>query len=266
MKVKENDKLIPKWDTELYNDNYTYVYNYGKSLVELLNPKKNERILDLGCGSGQLTFIINEISKKTIGIDKSVEMIADAKLRYGKVKFQVCNAENFRFKNKFDSIFSNATLHWIKNYKSVIKCMYKNLKFNGKIVLEFGGKNNVKTIVDQLRSSLKKRGYLNQSKLELWYFPSAEEYSKELELVGFKVVLAESFNRKTELTNQKDGVHYEYDYAWGLDFNISKKVTKKFSLFSFYKYWDVDDSDVVSTAWFTKHEVEEIGVGISYEF
>jgi trans-aconitate methyltransferase len=133
-------------------------------------------------------------------------MIADAKLRYGKVKFQVCNAENFRFKNKFDSIFSNATLHWIKNYKSVIKCMYKNLKFNGKIVLEFGGKNNVKTIVDQLRSSLKKRGYLNQSKLELWYFPSAEEYSKELELVGFKVVLAESFNRKTELTNQKDGI------------------------------------------------------------
>jgi redox-regulated HSP33 family molecular chaperone len=79
-------------------------------------------------------------------------VIADAKLRYGKVKFQVCNAEN--------------------------------LKFNGKIVLEFGGKNNVKTIVDQLRSSLKKRGYLNQSKLELWYFPSAEEYSKELELVG----------------------------------------------------------------------------------
>jgi hypothetical protein len=101
-------------------------------------------------------------------------VIADAKLRYGKVKFQVCNAEN--------------------------------LKFNGKIVLEFGGKNNVKTIVDQLRSSLKKRGYLNQSKLELWYFPSAEEYSKELELVGFKVVLAESFNRKTELTNQKDGI------------------------------------------------------------
>ena len=206
MKVEENDKQIPEWDTELYNENYSYVYNYGKSLVELLNPKKNERILDLGCGSGQLTFKINEISKNTIGIDKSVEMIADAKLRYGKVKFQVCNAENFRFKNKFDSIFSNATLHWIKNYSSVIKCMYENLKLNGRIVLEFGGKNNVKTIVDQLRRSLKKRGYLNQSKLELWYFPSAEEYSKELELAGFKVVLAESFNRKTELTNQKDGI------------------------------------------------------------
>jgi ubiquinone/menaquinone biosynthesis C-methylase UbiE len=59
MKVEENDKQIPEWDTELYNENYSYVYNYGKSLVELLNPKKNERILDLGCGSGKLTFKIN---------------------------------------------------------------------------------------------------------------------------------------------------------------------------------------------------------------
>ena len=65
---------------------------------------------------------------------------------------------------------------------------------------------------------------------------------------------------------QNDGVHYEYDYAWGLDFNISKKVSEKFSVFSFYKYWDVDDSDVISGSWFTMHEIEEIGAGVSYKF
>ncbi len=206
MKSQQKVIHIEKWDTKLYNEKYSFVYDYGKSLIKLLDPKKNDRILDLGCGSGQLTFKINELSKETIGIDKSVEMIADAKLRYEKVDFQVCDAENFRFKNKFDSIFSNATLHWIKNYKNVIKCMYDNLKFNGKIVLEFGGKNNVKTIINQLRKSLKKRGYLKQSNIELWYFPSVEEYSKELESFGFKVVLAESFDRKTELVNQQNGI------------------------------------------------------------
>ena len=206
MKSQQKVMHIEKWDTKLYNEKYSFVYDYGKSLIKLLDPKKNDRILDLGCGSGQLTFKINELSKETIGIDKSVEMIADAKLRYEKVDFQVCDAENFRFKNKFDSIFSNATLHWIKNYKNVIKCMYDNLKFNGKIVLEFGGKNNVKTIINQLRKSLKKRGYLKQSNIELWYFPSVEEYSKELESFGFKVVLAESFDRKTELVNQQNGI------------------------------------------------------------
>jgi hypothetical protein len=67
-------------------------------------------------------------------------------------------------------------------------------------------------------------------------------------------------------SNSNHSVRYEHSYAWGLDFNISKKVTEKFSLFSFFKYWDVDDSDVVSGALYVKHEVEEIGVGISYEF
>ena len=40
MKAEEDDKLIQKWDTELYNKNYSYVYNYGESLLKLLNPKK----------------------------------------------------------------------------------------------------------------------------------------------------------------------------------------------------------------------------------
>tara|TARA_B110000438_G_C15798110_1_gene643789 strand:- start:1547 stop:2335 length:789 start_codon:yes stop_codon:yes gene_type:complete len=205
MNYKQKD-LILKWDTKLYNDQHSFVYDYGKSLIEILNPKKNERILDLGCGSGQLTFKIDELSKETIGIDKSIEMITDAKLRFKKINFQVCDAENFKFSKKFDSIFSNATLHWITNYNNVIKCMYENLKIDGKIVLEFGGKDNVKTIIDQLRSSLKKRGYIDQSKIVPWYFPSIEQYSAELESVGFKIILAEYFDRPTQLANEKSGI------------------------------------------------------------
>ena len=206
MKSQQKVIHIEKWDTKLYNEKYSFVYDYGKSLIKLLDPKKNDRILDLGCGSGQLTFKINELSKETIGIDNSVEMITDAKLRFGMIDFQVLNAEDFKFDKKFDSIFSNATLHWILNYKNVIKCMYENLKLNGKVVLEFGGKGNVKIIIDQLRRSLKKRGYINQSKLELWYFPSIKEYSAELESVGFRVILAEYFDRPTELSNEKSGI------------------------------------------------------------
>ena len=67
--------------------------------------------------------------------------------------------------------------------------------------------------------------------------------------------------------------HYNYDYGWGVDFNISKKITNKFSLFTFYKYWDVDDSnwepssaDGSTVSMYPKSESEEIGVGISYAF
>lgn len=194
-----------KWKPKLYNEKHSFVYQYGEDLIKLLDPKATQRILDLGCGPGQLTSKISELAKKTIGIDKSAEMIMDAKSKFPNIEFQVADAGNFRFSKKFDSIFSNATLHWVKNFKSAIACMYENLNPNGKVVLEFGGKGNVQIIVNELRNSLKMRGYNSQSNLDLWYFPSIGEYSTELESAGFRVLLAEHYDRPTELADENSG-------------------------------------------------------------
>lgn len=195
-----------KWNPKLYNEKHSFVYNYGEDLIRLLAPKKNERILDLGCGSGQLSFKISEFTKEIIGMDKSAEMIADAKLKFPNIEFRVGDAANFQFDKNFDSIFSNATLHWVKDSKNAIKCMHQNLNPNGKIVVEFGGKGNVQTIVNQLRTSLKNRGYIEQSELNLWYFPSIGEYTSELEKEGFSVLFAEHYDRPTELADEKTGI------------------------------------------------------------
>lgn len=195
-----------KWNAKLYNDKHAFVYNYGEDLIELLNPNKEQRILDLGCGSGQLTSKINALSKEVIGIDKSPEMIADAKSKFKTIEFDVTDASNFSFVKPFDAIFSNATLHWVTDYKGAIQCMFQNLKENGKIVVEFGGKGNVETIINQLRLSLKQRGYLEQSQLKQWYFPSIGEYTSALENGGFRVIMAQHFDRPTELADKKSGI------------------------------------------------------------
>ena len=196
----------PKWKPELYNEKHAFVYNYGEQLIALLDPKENERILDLGCGSGQLTSKISERAKEVIGIDKSAEMIADAKSKFPNIEFHVKDAEHFYFDEKFDSIFSNATLHWVKNQKKSIQCMYDNLKPDGKIVVEFGGKGNVQTIVKQLRQALKNRNYKEQSELNVWYFPSIGEYTSALESGGFRVLFAEHYDRPTELADEHSGI------------------------------------------------------------
>ena len=72
--------------------------------------------------------------------------------------------------------------------------------------MEFGGKGNVQTIVEQLRKSLKIRNYVSQSELNLWYFPSIGEYSTELESAGFKVIFAEHYDRPTELADENSGI------------------------------------------------------------
>ncbi len=200
------NQIKTNWNPTLYNDKHSFVYDYGEDLITLLQPKKNEIILDLGCGSGQLTHKISQLAREVIGIDNSIEMIADAKSKFNKIGFQVADAADFNFAKKFDAIFSNATLHWVLNYKEAIQCMFDSLKDGGRIVLEFGGKGNVQTIVSQLRKSLANRGYLEQSELKQWYFPSIGEYTTELETVGFRVTMAQHFNRPTELADKNTGI------------------------------------------------------------
>ena len=195
-----------KWNTELYKDKHAFVFEYGESLVKLLDAKPDESILDLGCGTGELTNTISKLSPNIIGMDFSPDMIASAKTNFPKIKFFIKDAANFDFDLQFDSIFSNATLHWVLDYKSCAESMYRNLKINGKLVLEFGGKNNVGWIIKTLRNYLKQYDYIEQANLKQWYFPSIGEYCQVLEETGFRVTLAQHYDRPTELRESKNGI------------------------------------------------------------
>lgn len=194
------------WDAELYNNKHDFVFKYGEDLVRLLNPQPGERILDLGCGTGFLTDLIASSGAMVQGIDSSAEMIIKAKSHYPELNFRVMPGESFHFDERFDAIFSNATLHWILEKEKVIDCMYTNLRHSGRAVLEMGGKHNVEKIIAALKSSLIKHGYEARSKNDCWYFPSLSEYTTLLEKRGFKVSYAAYFNRETLLKDASAGI------------------------------------------------------------
>ncbi len=211
--------MNPKWDPKLYSEKHAFVFHYGQSLIDLLAPKPKERILDLGCGSGQLTANIREVTKYVIGMDLSLDMIKEAKENYPFIPFVLGDGADFLFDEPFDAIFSNATLHWITQYREVIECMYDNLKEGGRIVLEFGGKGNVRSIIDQLRDSLKSRGYTMQAAKQVWYFPTISEYTMALEAAGFQVSFAQNYSSPTELADASTGIK-DWISMFGQDFFI----------------------------------------------
>src|SRR6185436_7080741 len=163
-----------KWNTELYNNKHAFVYQYGEALIELLDPKPYEKILDLGCGTGELTEKIKEKGSLIIGIDSSAEMVTKAKEKYPLISFETMDATSMNFENEFDAVFSNAVLHWIKESEKVVTNIYRSLKEGGRLVAEFGGRNNVKNIVNALESSFEKR---NIEFERFWFFPSTAEYA-----------------------------------------------------------------------------------------
>ena len=57
------------WNASLYDQKHAFVFEYGKSLLSLLDPQPGESILDLGCGTGHLTKAIAESGAHVVGLD-----------------------------------------------------------------------------------------------------------------------------------------------------------------------------------------------------
>lgn len=195
-----------KWNAELYDQKHAFVYQFGENVLEVLDAKPGEHILDIGCGTGYLTQQIQNAGAIVKGTDYSANMIAQAKANYPGVNFEVADAGNFDEAGKYDAVFSNAALHWIKNQDGMMQSVYKSLKPGGRFVAEMGGKGNVAKLIAATKQVLGKHGYHEQAKTQVWYFPSLGEYASRLEKNGFRVTFASHFDRKTPLQDGDQGV------------------------------------------------------------
>ncbi|MDE0229590.1 MAG: methyltransferase domain-containing protein, partial [Spirochaetaceae bacterium] len=87
----------------------------GRGLIELLDPVRGDRILDLGCGDGELAMALAARGCRVIGVDRSAAFVAAARRRG--VAARVVDARRLAeaglAAGSFDGVFSNAVLHWI---------------------------------------------------------------------------------------------------------------------------------------------------------
>lgn len=180
------------WDAARYQARHSYVFAHGESLIDMLNPRPGERILDLGCGSGQLTAKIAESGADVTGIDRSEEMIAEARRNFPALRFDVADAANFTVTTPVNAVFSNAVLHWVKDADGVAESVARALRPGGRFVVELGGKGNVQAIIDALHEVA---GPVETP----WYFPSVGEYTWLLERHGFEIAFATLFDRPTRV-------------------------------------------------------------------
>ena len=113
------DNPHAQWDVDLYQNHHSFVWEYGASLVDLLDPRPGERILDVGCGSGELAQTISEKGADVVGIDADPQMIQKAAAGFPNITFRCTDASKLEEEassslgRPFDAIFSNAALHWV---------------------------------------------------------------------------------------------------------------------------------------------------------
>ena len=109
------------WDTELYEAKHNFVWKFGEGVLDLLDPKPEERILDVGCGTGHLTQTIAERGAAVVGFDSSSRDDRASTAKLPRLQFILGDAAKMEFRSEFDAVFSNAALHWMKNASQVAK-------------------------------------------------------------------------------------------------------------------------------------------------
>jgi trans-aconitate methyltransferase len=193
------------WDAKLYDDRIHYVSQLGKGVVELLQPRSGEYILDVGCGTGDLANDLASVGAVPTGIDAAQEMIQTAKSKYPNLSFAVEDARHYRTAATFDAVFSNAALHWIKQPASVLETIWHALHTGGRFVAEFGGKGNVAAIIQGVADGVTEYG-VSAAERNPWYFPSIAEYTGLLEEHDLEPVFARLYDRPTLLYRGEDGL------------------------------------------------------------
>ncbi|CAE6473579.1 unnamed protein product [Rhizoctonia solani] len=184
-----NLSAAPKyvWSPTHYNNGADFVYSDATTqpLFELLSLQSGERVVDMGCGTGELTRRLQELTGEeglVLGVDASESMLEKAKINGIKNLF-CCDLQRLvipdgfkEWTGTFDAVFTNSTLHWCKqDPHGPVKAARSLLKPGGRFVGEFCGHMSGLGIRGAFSQVLKRRGI---EPADPWYFPLPADYAK----------------------------------------------------------------------------------------
>jgi trans-aconitate 2-methyltransferase len=142
------------WNADDYAKHSTAQQKWARELIAKLHLRGFENVLDIGCGDGKVTAEIAAAvpNGSVLGVDNSRSMIELAQKKYPAAKyanlsFQRADARELSFNRQFEIVFSNATLHWIRNHDPVLAGIYKSLRPDGRVLLQMGGRGNAAGVI-----------------------------------------------------------------------------------------------------------------------
>jgi trans-aconitate 2-methyltransferase len=118
----ENERAQPFWD-----------------LAARVDFHRARRLLDIGCGTGELTQALHLDRKleRTLGVDSSASMLAGAeRLQRPGLSFEQADVTTFAPAEKFDVVFSNAALQWVDHHHALFPRLLDWLAPRGQLAVQ----------------------------------------------------------------------------------------------------------------------------------
>lgn len=208
LSLKENrekrSRWIDKWNFDSWARNYDKVvkdnsrdelklfdrYEYVLSSVRDKMLEDNpQRILDIGCGTGNLCGELSNNIEIT-GMDQSIEMLIQVKNKYPEMKLKLGNFLDEPYvKDYYDVIVSTYAFHHLNpiEKEKAVNIMLEYLNKNGKIVIAD------LMFLNETERENQKKYFINQGREDLWeivedeYYTDIERIKRYSELLGCTV-------------------------------------------------------------------------------
>jgi trans-aconitate methyltransferase len=192
------ETIKQSWNTDAYAANGRFVATLASGVVDLLAPRKGERILDVGCGDGALTETIGATGAIVKGVDSSPTMLEAARKRGLDVAQH--SADALPYHHEFDAVFSNAALHWLSadRHPALLSAIHRAIRPGGRFVAEMGGQGNIAAIRTALSAVLEPYG-IDTEEAAASFYPAPTVYQNLLESAGFLVDSIQLIPRPTPL-------------------------------------------------------------------
>jgi trans-aconitate 2-methyltransferase len=142
-----------EWDAASYERVSAPQEAMGRDVLDRLDLRGDERVLDAGCGTGRVTAALLERLPRgeVVAVDGSQAMVDETKARLGDAaEVFVADLLELELDAPVDAILSTATFHWIADHDRLFARLHAALKPGGRLVAQCGAAGNAQDVVEAI--------------------------------------------------------------------------------------------------------------------
>lgn len=188
------------WDAATYDRVAEPQLEWARQVLDRLDPRGDETVLDAGCGSGRVTeLLLDRIEAApggggvVVAVDAAPSMVERAAARLGeRARVLSCDLLELELAAPVDAVFSNAVFHWVGDHELLFRRLFAALRPGGRLVAQCGGEGNVERFHEVARAVALEPPYAEHLAgwEGPWNFASPAATRARLEGAGFERVEA----------------------------------------------------------------------------
>ena len=143
-----------EWNSEVYQRVSAPQFGWGRKVLDRVQLRGDETVIDAGCGTGRLTaeLLARLPQGRVLAVDLSGNMLQAARRELqprfdGRAWFVVADLQDLPLAASADGIFSTAAFHWVKDHERLFRSLRAALRPGGWLEAQCGGGPNLAALL-----------------------------------------------------------------------------------------------------------------------